>query len=1058
MPKRTDIKKILIIGSGPTVIGQAAEFDYTATQACIALKEEGYETVVVNSDPATIMTDKENADHVYIEPVTTEFLSRVLRKELPDAILPTFGGQTALNLAGELVASGILTELNIEILGTKNSVIEQTEDPDLLKKLLTSLNQPVQSLQVVTTEKEALACANEIGYPVFVRPLLTLAGAASNICYNEHRLKQCIAEGLNLSPAGQCIVEQSLSGFKEIEFEVLRDSADNALAVGNIENFDPVGTHSGDSLAFVPSQTLTDHEYQLLRDVSLQIIHALKIDGSCHVRLALDPQSFNYYVLDINARLTRSSVLISKATAYPIARIAAKVAVGMSLAEIKNPMTEMTSANFEPSLDYVVTKIPRWPFDLRKSAQCQLNTQMKSVGEVMALGRNLEESLLKAIQSLASTSHIELDSLKQLTDDDLTQKIVHAQEDRLFALAESLRRGYNTIEELAEITKIDLLFLDKIAHIVEIESLLSERKDDFDVLKVAKQNGFSDQKVAQLWHTEKEKILYFRKQQGLSAVFKMVDSCAGEFIAKRPYFYRSYETENESSSKQKPAILLLGAGPIGIGQGLEFDYANVQAISAVQQAGYEAIVINDNPSSLSTDFMIADKLYFEPLTSEAVYDIVEQEKPVGVIGQFGGTSTYRLSEELAELGINLLAMDLNKLQEIKDPLKFDRMLKTLEINPRQRQVVSTEKEALASVESMGFPIAIRSYDLFNEDNVRRVDEKETLAVGLNYLKHKGDSPLLVVENYTSVRECEADIIYDGSIIFIAGITEYIERSDVHSGDSITVYPAQNFSKEVLQKVEVYSKQIIKHLDLIGVMNIQFVISENPVYVNRVLPYASRSLPFLSKIKKVPLVQIATRVILGDKLEDMEYNMSLASKEFYVKAPVFSLTNLVATDSYLKQEMKSTGTVMGSDISLEKALYKAFAAAGLAIPEFGSVLFTVADKDKEMALQLAQSFSEVGFNITATQKTAEYFDDHGLKVRKLAKSSTKNEQTIFERLENGHIQMIINTVRPNRQNVSYNSLAIFRKAVEQGIAVFTSLDTVVAILKVIQSRSFSTKEI
>lgn len=1060
MSKRTDIKKVLVIGSGPTLIGQAAEFDYTASQACAVLKNEGYEVVLVHSSPEAVMTDKENADHVYIEPVTEEFIARILRKELPDAILPTMGGQTALNVTYELATSGILTELNIELLGIHFSAIEQTQDRVRFKQLLNSLSLPLPMTQNVSTVEEAQAFAKKIGYPVFVRPVLTVSGSASGICHNKTSLRQLVEKGLHLSPKTQCLIEQSLAGFKEIEYEVIRDTADNALAVANIENFDPVGVHSGDSISFVPSQTLTDHEHQLLRDASLKIIHALKIKGSCHVRLALDPKSFDYYVLEVNPRLTRSSVLVSKATGYPIAKIAAGVAIGKCLSEIKNPITPAISANFEPALDYIATRIPRWSFDTFKGAKRQLNTQMKSTGEAMAIGRTLEESLLKAIRFLdVSVDHLELNFLQKQSDDILIQKIVHGEDDRLFSLAESLRRGY-TIEELAKITKIDLFFLDKISHIVEIEAQLSESKNNIALLKIAKQNGISDQKIAQLWQIKEKEVYQLRRQQQLTAVFKMVDTCAGEFIAKNPYFYSTFETENESFTSEKPSILILGAGPHKIGQAGEFDYLTVHAIKAIQQAGYQAILVDNNPASITTDFSMSDKLYFEPLVLEELRTIIELEQPQGVIGQFGGQTAQHLSQELAELGVRVLGMDPKKREQLKDPEKFAALLKEVDIQPGQRQLAYSEQEVFAIAQSFGFPLNLRSCDLTSEDNVRRIDHIEDLTSEMQYLAKDSKNFPVLVERFISGRICEVEVIYDGSTVFIPGIIEHIEKNDVHSGDSMAVSPPQNFSKKVLTAVENYASNLACHLDLRGIMNIQFLITKEQLYVNRIFVSGSRRIPFLSKVTGLPVAQIATRVILGEKLTEMGYELVLPSVKntVHVNAPVFSLTNLEVVDSYLNQEMKATGTVMGTDINLEKALYKAFSASDLTIPEFGSVLFTIADDDKKAALPLAESFSEIGFNIIATQGTADFFVKHGLKVHKVGKITSTNEKTLVEQMESGHIQMIVNTAGQNRQKFSDDGLTIRRKAVEQKIALFTSLDTVAAILKVIQSRTFSTKEL
>lgn len=1056
MPKRTDIKKIVVIGSGPTRIGQAAEFDDTVNQACAVLKEEGYEVVLVHSSPSATMSGNENVDHVYIEPVTSEFVARILRKELADAILPIVGGQTALNVSYELAISGILTELNVELLGIDFSVIRQAQQPSLFKRLINSLALPLPPSQMVNAVDEALDFAQKIGYPVFVKPAFTTAGSASGICHNDLQLRGFIKKGLRLSPKAQCIVEQNLAGFKEIEYEVIRDSTGNALSVANMENFDPVGVHSGDSVVFVPSQTLTDHEHQLLRDASLKIIHALKIEGSCHIRLAIDPSSFNYYVLEVNPRLTRSSVLASKAAGYPMAKIATNVAIGKELSEIKNSITPEISADFEPALDYIVTKIPYWSF---KKVKYQLNTQMKSTGEVMAIGRTLEESLLKAVRFLDDS--FDFDFLQKQTDDALIQKIVYGENNRLFTLAESLRRGY-TIDELAERTKIDLFFLDKIAHIVEIEAQLEENKNDLSILKIAKQNGISDQKIAQLWQIEENDIYQLRQQQQINSVFKMVDTCAGEFAASRPYFYSTFEIENESTATQEPSILILGAGPHKIGQASEFDYLTVQAIKAVQQAGYKAILVNNNPASATTDFSISDKLYFEPLVLEEVRTIIELEQPLAVIAQFGGLTAQNLGQLLESFGVKVLGTNQKPLEQLKAPQTWTDLLKEVVIPSEKKPLAFSESEILAMAQSLSFPLNLRSRDLTNEENLQRVDTMEDLKWKLQYLKRDAQNFPMLVTPFVAGRVCEVEVIYDGHTVFIPGFIEHIEKNDVHSGDSMVVSPPQNFSKKELETIENYASRVVRQLNLQGIINIQFLVTKDQLYINHILPYGSRRVAFLSKVTSLPIAQIASRVILGEKLSDMGYKLTMPSAKnknmVYVNAPVFSLTNLEAVDGYLNQEMKATGSVMGADISLEKALYKAFSASNLAIPEFGSVLFTIADNDKKAALQLAKSFFEVGFNLIATQGTAAFFAKHGLKVHKIGKLTSKDGQTILEQMENGHIQMIINTRERNRQKVSYDGLTIRRKAVEQGIALFTSLDTVAAILKVIQSRAFSTKEL
>ncbi len=1060
MPKRTDIKKIMVIGSGPIVIGQAAEFDYAGTQACLALREEGYEVILVNSNPATIMTDKEIADRVYIEPITFEFVSRILRKELPDAILPTLGGQTGLNMAMELAKSGILDELKIELLGTKLTAIDQAEDRDLFKKLMEELNQPIPESEIVTTVEEAVIFANKIGYPIIVRPAFTLGGTGGGMCDNEDELRHVAENGLKLSPVTQCLIERSIAGFKEIEYEVMRDSADNAIVVCNMENFDPVGIHTGDSIVFAPSQTLSDHEYQMLRDASLSIIRALKIEGGCNVQLALDPHSFNYYVIEVNPRVSRSSALASKATGYPIAKLAAKIAVGLTLDEMKNPVTETTYAEFEPALDYVVAKIPRWPFDKFETGERLLGTQMKATGEVMSIGRNIEESLLKAVRSLEiGTHHIEIPEFAKVTDVELTEKMVKAQDDRLFYLAEAIRRGY-TIQELADLTKIDLFFLDKILHIVEIEQELAKSVNDLSVLKTAKQNGFTDRKIAELWGTTQNDVRTLRQENKIVPVYKMVDTCAAEFESATPYFYSTYEFENESLRSEKPSVLVLGSGPIRIGQGVEFDYATVHSVKAIQAAGYEAVIMNSNPETVSTDFSISDKLYFEPLTIEDVMNVIDLEQPIGVIVQFGGQTAINLAEPLVKNGVKILGTSIEDLDRAENRDLFEQALKELDIPQPPGDTATNTEEAVSIANQIGYPVLVRPSYVLGGRAMEIVENQKDLE---DYMKHavkaSPEHPVLV-DRYLLGRECEVDAICDGETVLIPGIMEHIERAGVHSGDSMAVYPPQSLSEEIIATIEEYTKRLAIGLNCVGMMNIQFVIHEDTVYVIEVNPRASRTVPFLSKVTGIPMAQVATKAILGDSLKSLDYQDGLypISKEVHVKAPVFSFTKLLKVDTYLGPEMKSTGEVMGSDVNLEKALYKAFEASGLHIPEFGSVIFTVADENKEEAFELAKRFSDIGFSLLATNGTASYFTEKGLNIKEIAKLSDKECETVVDIIRSGNTQAVINTMDKNRQNVSEDGFTIRREAVEHGVPLFTSLDTADAILKVMESRAFSTKAI
>jgi len=1061
MPKRTDIKKIMVIGSGPIIIGQAAEFDYAGTQACLALKEEGYEVVLVNSNPATIMTDQEIADQVYIEPITLEFVSRILRKERPDALLPTLGGQTGLNMAMELAESGILDELGIELLGTKLSAIDQAEDRDLFKKLMEELNQPIPESEIVTTVEEAVEFANKIGYPIIVRPAFTLGGTGGGMCKNEEELRVIAENGLSLSPVTQCLIERSIAGFKEIEYEVMRDSADNAIVVCNMENFDPVGIHTGDSIVFAPSQTLSDHEYQLLRDASLAIIRALKIEGGCNVQLALDPHSFNYYVIEVNPRVSRSSALASKATGYPIAKLAAKIALGLTLDEMKNPVTGTTYAEFEPALDYVVAKIPRWPFDKFENGERVLGTQMKATGEVMAIGRNIEESLLKAVRSLEiGTHHLELPELNMIDDSELIEKVVRAQDDRLFYVAEAIRRGY-PIEELAELTKIDLFFLDKLLHIVELETELLEHPQDENVLRTVKQNGFTDQKIAELWKTEAKQIRELREKSDIKPGYKMVDTCAAEFASQTPYFYSSYEVENESERSAKDSVLVLGSGPIRIGQGVEFDYATVHSVKAIQQAGYEAIIMNSNPETVSTDFSISDKLYFEPLTFEDVMNVIELEQPIGVIVQFGGQTAINLAEPLVQAGVKILGTTIEDLDRAENRDLFEQALRSLEVPQPLGDTATSKEEAVGIASKIGYPVLVRPSYVLGGRAMEIVENQQDLE---DYMEHavkaSPEHPVLI-DRYLLGSECEVDAICDGETVLIPGIMEHIERAGVHSGDSMAVYPPQALSAEIKQTIEDYTIRLARGLNCIGMMNIQFVIHDNQVYVIEVNPRASRTVPFLSKVTGIPMAQIATKAILGEKLSDLGFTNGLypESNAVHVKAPVFSFTKLQQVDTYLGPEMKSTGEVMGSDQNLDKALYKAFEASGLRLPDYGAVLFTIADETKEEALALAKRFSEIGYSLLATKHTAAYFEKNGLIVTPVAKISEKaTEKNVVELIREGKAQVVVNTIDKDRGNASKDGFIIRREAVEHGIPLFTSLDTADAIIRVMESRAFSTQAI
>ena len=1059
MPKRTDIKKIMVIGSGPIIIGQAAEFDYAGTQACLALKEEGYSVVLVNSNPATIMTDKEIADKVYIEPITIEFVSRILRKERPDALLPTLGGQTGLNMAMELSKAGILDELGVELLGTKLSAIDQAEDRDLFKKLMEDLEQPIPESEIVTTVEEAVAFANSIGYPVIVRPAFTLGGTGGGMCANEEELREIAKNGLKLSPVTQCLIERSIAGFKEIEYEVMRDAADNALVVCNMENFDPVGIHTGDSIVFAPTQTLSDIENQMLRDASLSIIRALKIEGGCNVQLALDPHSFKYYVIEVNPRVSRSSALASKATGYPIAKLAAKIAVGLTLDEMINPVTGTTYAMFEPALDYVVAKIPRFPFDKFEHGERRLGTQMKATGEVMAIGRNIEESLLKACRSLEiGVYHNEMLDLAEKSDDQLIEKIVKAQDDRLFYVSEAIRRGFS-IEEIAELTKIDVFFLDKLLHIYEIEEALKANVGDVDLLKEAKRNGFADRKIAELWNLDSAAVRKFRVDNQIIPVYKMVDTCAAEFESATPYFYSTYEWENESIQSDKESVIVLGSGPIRIGQGVEFDYATVHSVKAIQAAGYEAIIMNSNPETVSTDFSVSDKLYFEPLTFEDVMNVIDLEQPKGVVVQFGGQTAINLAESLSDAGVPILGTQVADLDRAEDRDLFEKALKDLGIPQPPGQTATNEEEAVAAARKIGFPVLVRPSYVLGGRAMEIVENEEDLRSYMRTaVKASPEHPVLV-DSYIVGRECEVDAISDGKDVLIPGIMEHIERAGVHSGDSMAVYPPQTLSQEVIATIADYTKRLAIGLNCIGMMNIQFVIKDETVYVIEVNPRASRTVPFLSKVTDIPMAQVATKLILGQSLKELGYEDGLypESDQVHVKAPVFSFTKLAKVDSLLGPEMKSTGEVMGSDVTLEKALYKAFEASYFHLPEFGNVVFTIADDTKEEALALAKRFANIGYGVLATEGTAKYFAENGLDSIHVDKVGQDSDNDIPALVRAKKVQAIVNTVGTKRTFDEVGS-AIRSSAIEQGVPLFTALDTADAMVRVLESRSFMTQSI
>ncbi|MBA4533659.1 carbamoyl-phosphate synthase large subunit [Brevibacillus halotolerans] len=1056
MPKIDNLKKILVIGSGPIVIGQAAEFDYAGTQACEALKEEGMEVVLINSNPATIMTDTNMADKVYIEPITPEFVARVIRQEKPDGLLPTLGGQTGLNMAVALADLGVLEEENVKLLGTNLSSIKQAEDRDLFRSLMQELNEPVPDSVIVSSVEEALDFANEIGYPIIVRPAYTLGGTGGGICEDQASLIEIVTSGLKYSPITQCLVERSIAGMKEVEYEVMRDANDNCIVVCNMENIDPVGVHTGDSVVVAPSQTLSDREYQMLRSSALNIIRALKIEGGCNVQYALDPVSFQYYVIEVNPRVSRSSALASKATGYPIAKMAAKIAIGYTLDELKNPVTGQTYACFEPTLDYVVSKIPRWPFDKFQSANRRLGTQMKATGEVMAIGRSFEESMMKAIRSLEIGSyHLEIPEARELTDEELEQRLVIADDERLFLLAEAMRRGYH-ISRIHQLTKIDLFFLHKFWNIVAYETTLAESGLTQEALHEAKRLGFTDRKIAECTGQKEEEIYNLRTQWGMKPVYKMVDTCAAEFEAQTPYYYSTYEQENEFMDTGKKRVIVLGSGPIRIGQGIEFDYSTVHAVWALKEAGYEAIIVNNNPETVSTDFNTSDRLYFEPLYIEDVMHIIEQEQPEGVIVQFGGQTAINLADKLTRRGVKILGTSLENIDAAENREKFEALLRKLDIAQPPGKTVTSVEEAVVAADLLGFPVLVRpSYVLGGRAMEIVYNEEELISYMKKAVKVNPEHPVLI-DRYMLGIEAEVDAICDGENVLIPGIMEHIERAGVHSGDSIAVYPPQSLSETVKAEIIDMTTKLARALCIKGLLNIQFVIYKGKPYVIEVNPRSSRTVPFLSKVTGIPMANIATKAILGYSILDQGFATGYHPEEkmVSVKVPVFSFTKLRRVDITLGPEMKSTGEVMGRETTLAKALYKGLLAAGMNIPTKGTLLVTVADKDKEEALSITKRFQQLGFHLLATDGTADYLEQAGLSVRRVQKLS-EGTPNLLDEIRTGQVNLVLNTLTKGK-TPQRDGFRIRREAVENGAVCLTSLDTASAILHVLETITFSTE--
>lgn len=1050
MPKRNDIHKVLVIGSGPIVIGQAAEFDYAGTQACLALKEEGYEVILANSNPATIMTDTSVADKVYMEPLTLEYLARICRYERPDAIIPGIGGQTGLNLAMQLAKKGVLKECGIEMLGTSAESIERAEDRELFKELCQQIGEPVVPSQITYSAEEALEAAEKIGYPVILRPAFTLGGTGGGFADDADELREKMKNALALSPVRQVLIEKSIKGYKEIEYEVIRDANDTAITVCNMENLDPVGIHTGDSVVVAPSQTLTNKEYQMLRDSALRIIRALKVEGGCNVQFALDPYSFSYYVIEVNPRVSRSSALASKASGYPIARVSAKIAIGMQLHEIK---LANTPACFEPTLDYVVTKMPRFPFDKFPTALNTLSTQMKATGEVMSVGRSFEESFLKAIRSLEDgRNHIHLEKFDSahMTVEQLLDYIKEGTDDRLYAISQLMWMGVDA-SLICDITQIDMFFVDKIKKIVDLEKELEASPGSVELLREAKRSGFSDSYVAELWGDTTDNMYKLRCEENIFPVYKMIDTCASEFDSYVPYFYSTYAEENESIVSDKPKIIVLGSGPIRIGQGVEFDYSTVHAVRTIKQLGYEAIVINNNPETVSTDYTAADKLYFEPLTPEDVMNVVHLEKPLGVIATLGGQTAVNLAQPLADRGVRIIGTGCEAIDKAEDRDLFNEVIHSLGIPNPVGEAVTDIESGVAAAERIGYPVLVRPSFVLGGRAMEIVANEEMLRKYLkNAVEVDEDKPVLI-DKYLMGKEVEVDAVCDGKEVFVPGIMELVERTGVHSGDSTSVYPPFSISQKVRDTIADYTTRLGLGIGIVGLFNIQFIVDKNDdVFVIEVNPRASRSVPFLSKSTGCGLVGIATKAMLGVSLREQGITeMRLPDrKRWYVKAPAFSFAKLTGMDAYLSPEMKSTGEAIGYDKRLNRALYKALQAAGIPMLNYGTVLVTVADEDKEETLPLVKRFRDIGFNIEATTCTADFLRSHGIRVKKLANIHEGSEETL-DSIRSGHVSYIINT-RAILSGIHYESGEKLRRcAVDNGVTTFTSLDTVRIVLDVLE---------
>ena len=1055
MPRRADLKKVMVIGSGPIVIGQAAEFDYAGTQACKALREENIEIVLINSNPATIMTDTNMADRIYVEPLTLEFAARIVEQERPDGLIGTLGGQTGLNLATQLAKAGVLDRFGVDLLGTSLEAIERAEDRDRFRETMREIGEPVPDSAIVNTIEEAVVFSRTIGFPVIIRPAYTLGGTGGGIAWNEEELREICSRGLLMSMIHQVLVERCVIGWKEIEYEVMRDAAGTCITVCSMENFDPMGIHTGDSIVVAPAQTLGDQEYQMLRTASLKIIRALGIEGGCNIQFALNPKSYRYYVIEVNPRVSRSSALASKATGYPIARVAAKIAVGLRLDEIPNAVTQKTLACFEPTIDYIVVKIPRWPFDKFRFADRTVGTQMKATGEVMAIERSFEAALLKGIRSLEIGAYgLRSKTVAQWGEMEIEEGLRHATDERLFAVAEAFRRGM-MVEEVEELSHIDPWFLHKIRNLVELEADLREAGQEGlsdELLARAKRFGFSDHEVAALAGLPEAKLRERRRQLGLIPPYKMVDTCAAEFEAVTPYYYSTYEREDEVVRAQQPRVIVIGAGPIRIGQGIEFDYCTVHAVWALREEGFQSIIINNNPETVSTDFDTSDKLYFEPITEEDTLHIIAREQPVGVVVQFGGQTAINLAGVFHANGVPILGTDFEGIDIAEDRDRFERLLRELDIPKPAGRGVTSLTEAAQVADEIGYPVLVRPSYVLGGRAMEIVYSEEELLSYMHLASDVSPRHPILVDKYVVGKELEVDLISDGEQVLIPGMMEHIERAGVHSGDSMAVCPPVSLSREVQDQVVDCATRLARALRVRGLMNIQFVLdAEGTLYVLEVNPRASRTVPYLSKITGIAMVNVATKCMLGRTLAELGYAPGLYPPRPYyaVKAPVFSFAKLTEVDINLGPEMKSTGEIMGIDLDYPTALYKAMVAAGVEVPEGGALIATIADRDKEEAGELIRQFGELGFRIYATAGTQAYLKSIGVAstvVRKIHEGSPN----IADLVRSGEIHLVLNTLSPER-NPEREGARIRRASVEHAIPCLTSLDTARALLFALSSR-------